>query len=124
MESLDDSVSGSTELVFPDQADGEEYSLLERNVYSAEEVRDEIESDVPQYGSWLPVRIQETERDGWLTAPTDLRSCLLEADVQTGETFRIDEMKQFGNEQSAPYFVEISIPGRDVTEEQQSLAQD
>jgi len=125
MESLDESVSGSTELVFPDDTDGEEYCLLESNVYSAEEVRDELGGDVPQYGSWLKVHIQETERDGWLTAPTDLRSGLVEASIETGEVFRIETMRKRGSDQSDPYLVDLSFPDRDAAPaDQESLALD
>ena len=71
-EDLTDSVSGSTELVFPDDGTGQ-YSLRERSVYDAEEVRVELDGDVPQYGSWLPVTDEETGQEAWLTAPSELR---------------------------------------------------
>jgi hypothetical protein len=111
-EDLRDSVSGTVELVFPDDAAGKTYRLRELTVYDAEEVREDLDGDVPQYGRWLPVKEQETGDDAWLTAPSRLRSALVENDVQTGETFGIGTMKQTGTGQTDPYLVELTLPER------------
>jgi DNA (cytosine-5)-methyltransferase 1 len=91
-EDLTDSVTGSTELVFPDDAVGQ-YRLRERSVYDAEEVRTELGGDVPQYGSWLPVEETETGMDAWLTAPSQLRTELVNAEVRSQELFEIVTME-------------------------------
>ena len=87
-EDLTDSISGSTELVFPDDATGK-YSLTERSVYDAEEVRLELDSDVPQYGSWIPVTDTEPSQEAWLTAPSELRSATLENEICIAVPFPI-----------------------------------
>ena len=119
-EDLSDSVSGSTELVFPDDSANKTYRLRERSVYDAEEVRDEIESDIPQYGSWLPVELDGDE--AWLIAPSQLRAALVEGDVRASEAFRIERMEKEGLGQSAPYEVKISYPERDQDGRQSGLS--
>ena len=118
---LADSVSGSTELVFPDGATGQ-YSLRERSVYAAEEVREELDGDVLKYGDWLPVEELETGDEAWLIAPSELRSRLVEDEVQAGEQFEIVTMSKQGLEQSDPYRVELEYPNRDVDGSQKSLS--
>ena len=109
---LSDSVTGTTELVFPDDATGT-YSLQERSVYDAEEVRTELDTDIPQFGKWMPVEDHETGDDAWLNAPSALRSRLVEDSVKPGERFRIETMEKRGREQSDPYRVEVSYPDRE-----------
>ena len=120
-EDLSDSVSGSTELVFPDDADGQTYSLRERSVYDAGEVRDEIDADIPEYGSWLPVEIDGDQ--AWLVAPSDLRSELVDQEIRAGERFLVERMVKSGREESDPYEVTVTLPDREaVDEDQASLA--
>lgn len=119
-EDLSDSVSGSTELIFPDDGRGT-YRLEERTVYGAEEVRSELNGDVPQYGSWLPVT-DDSGDEAWLCAPSKLRAVLVEDDIQTGERFRIETMRKSGTKQSDPYRVEVTYPDRDGTGKQTGLS--
>lgn len=118
-EDLAESVTGSTELVFPDDATGR-YSLRERSVYDAEEVRVELDTDIPQYGSWLPVEIEETGAEAWLTAPSRLRTILVEDEIRAGERFEIVKMQKRGRDQSDPYEVEVSFPDREARPEDQA----
>lgn len=115
-EDLTDSVTGSTELVFPDDAVGQ-YRLRERSVYDAEEVRTELGGDVPQYGSWLPVEETETGMDAWLTAPSQLRTELVNAEVRSQELFEIVTMEKRGRDESDPYHVAIRFPERETVPE-------
>ena len=118
---LADSVTGSTELVFPDDSNGT-YRLRERSVYDAEEVRDELETDIPQYGDWLPVELENGD-EAWLTAPSELRSILLKDEIQVGERFEIEKMRKRGMDQSSPYQVTVSYPEREaVPADQASLS--
>jgi hypothetical protein len=119
---LSESVTGSTELVFPDDAEGK-YSLRERSVYDASEVRNELETDIPQYGSWLPVELENGD-DAWLNAPSALRTVLVEEEIRPGEQFRIETMRKDGIDQSDPYQVNVSFPNRDPdTADQTSLSE-
>ena len=117
-EDLTESVSGSTELVFPDDAPGR-YELRERSVYDSEEVRAELGGDVPKYGSWIPVETV-TGQEAWLTAPSQLRKELVDREIRTGEQFEIVTMRKDGSEQSDPYRVEIDLPEREAVPENQS----
>jgi hypothetical protein len=122
VEDLSDSVSGSTELVFPDDVTGTEtYRLQKRKVYDAEDVREELDSDVPQYGKWLPVELNGDE--AWLVAPSELRSELVDQEIRTGERFTIDQMTKSGRGQSDPYEVSITLPDRQTAENQSSLSE-
>jgi len=118
---LTDSVSGSTELVFPDDSTGR-YSLRERSVYGAEEVREELDGDVPKYGDWLPVTELDQDREAWLIAPSALRSRLVEDEARAGERFEIVTMTKMGTDQSDPYRVEIEYPDRTADGSQKSLS--
>jgi len=122
-EDLTESVSRSTELVFPDDATGQ-YRLRERSVYDAEEVRMELGGDVPQYGSWIPVEEMETGMDAWLTAPSQLRTELVNEEVRSQELFEIVTMEKRGRDQSDPYHVAIRLPDREeMPEDQASLSE-
>ena len=121
-EDLNETVSEGTELVFPDDASGKTYRLCERSVYDAAEVRAEMETDIPQYGSWLPVKLDG--EDAWLTAPSQLRTRLVEDTIKPNEVFNIREMEKRGNDPSDPYQVELAYPERDPETEGQQAALD
>ena len=118
---LSDSVSGSTELVFPDDVDGT-YRLRERSVYDAEEVREELNGDVPQYGDWLPV--EDSGEKAWLVAPSELQAELLDQEIRVNELFRVDEMKKTGRGQSDPYRVSVTLPERKTVDDDQASLSD
>ena len=119
-EKLSESVSGSTELVFPDNAPGDEYRLRELAVYDAEEVRSEMDTDIPEYGSWLPVELENGD-EAWLTAPSQLRSKLVNQEASAGERFRIVSMEKEGRDPSDPYQVVLSFPERSSEGQQAGL---
>jgi hypothetical protein len=123
-EKLSETVSGSTELVFPDSVTDEEYRLRELAVYDAGEVRDEMEheTDIPQYGSWVPVELGNGD-EAWLVAPSQLRKKLVERDVKPGERFLIASMEKQGRDPSDPYEVELILPERDTDDRQAGLSQ-
>jgi hypothetical protein len=118
---LADSVTASTELVFPDDSNGT-YRLRERSVYDAEEVRDELETDIPQYGDWLPV--EDSGEKAWLVAPSELQAELLDQEIRVNELFRVDEMKKTGRGQSDPYRVSVTLPERKTVDEDQASLSD
>jgi hypothetical protein len=118
---LSDSVSGSTELVFPDDVGGK-YRLRERSVYDAEEVREDLDGDVPQYGDWLPV--EDNGEKAWLVAPSELRAELIDQEIRVNELFRIDEMTKTGRGQSDPYRVSVTLPERKTVDEDQASLSD
>lgn len=111
-ETLSEAATGNAvDLVFPDEAAyQDEYRLRDENVYSAEEVCDEIgNSDVPRYGRWLPVEIGPKRREGWLNAPSALIEELVDCDISAGDAFGITEMQKSGTRESDPYTVELHV---------------
>jgi hypothetical protein len=118
-ENLSDSVTGAVELIFPDDATDEPYSLRELAVYDAEEVRDEMGTDIPQYGSWLPIEMDDGD-EAWLTAPSQLRQKLVNQDAKPGERFIIDRMVKDGRDPSTPYQVELTFPERATSDDRQT----
>jgi hypothetical protein len=126
MEDLEESVTATGELVFPDDASdsGKAYRLRERSVYEADEVQERLDGDVPRYGKWLPVEIEARSgnEEGFLVAPSQLRSRLVEDDVRTGEPFIIETMTKDGHKESDPYRVELSHPERKADAETRNAA--
>jgi hypothetical protein len=116
MEDLSESVTTTRELVFPDDAAGKKYRIPNLNVYDADEVREELDSDIPQYGKWLPVEIAGAtgDGDGFLCAPSHLRSVLVEESIQAGELFRIEKLEKTGLGESDPYKAEVTFPDREA----------
>jgi len=107
---LADSVTGDVELIFPDDATGRTYRLQELSVYDADEVRDEEDlEEVPKFGSWIPVTVDGDE--AWLNAPSQLRSELVDQNVEVGQPFTVDRLTKDGHQESDPYQAEISVTG-------------
>lgn len=102
---LGEASSGTGELIFPDDATGNEYRLREQAVYDADEVRAEIgNDDVPRFGRWLPV--ENGAGNAWLSAPSALIDELQQHEIGN-DPFRIVTMEKPGHEESNPYRVEI-----------------
>jgi hypothetical protein len=117
---LFDIVSGSTDLIFPDESVGT-YSLATHEVHEAEELREKLNSDIPEYGRWLSV-IDERDVERYLVAPGDLLKALKDAEVTLSERFTIESMSKSGSEQSAPYHVEVTFPDRRESAQSESQA--
>lgn len=103
-EKIEETVS-EVRLLFPDEASGTEFRLSEDAVYDAGEVREETESDVPKYGKWLPVKIDGKET--YMTAPRELREELMSESAEPGQSFEITRMEKSGQDDSAPYEVNL-----------------
>lgn len=109
---LDESLAGNgTELVFPDEATDRQYRLRELAVYDAEEVRDDLgDSDVPKFGSWLPVTLPDRDgEEAWLCAPSSVRQQLVTREVTEADTFTITGLEKSGTRESDPYRAEIDV---------------
>lgn len=108
---LADTVSTGPELVFPDSAPGETYKLYERSVYSASEVQDEIEQDLPRYGDWILVIAEDLQggAKAFLNAPANLRQELVEKQVTEGQRFTVTELAKSGHQESDPYQATIEV---------------
>lgn len=101
-EDLQEVETGGKNLVFADDAEGVRYRLNELAVYSAEEVRDDLDADddgTPQYGRWLSVTIED--EDSWLLAPAELIDELQALEPEKGQVFEITRLEKNGMEETA-----------------------
>ena len=119
---IEDAASGASSLVFPDYSVGD-YELVENIVYDAEEVRDDLDSEVPQYGDWVPVRNSYGD-EMYLVAPSALLTELSKSGLDVGETFSITAMDKTGQDESDPYRVQVEYPDRRETAKDQAALGD
>jgi hypothetical protein len=111
---LDDVETGGIDLFFGGEAEGETFMLLEPSVFEADEVRDELGTEVPKFGRWLPVHLSDeqgkTHGSGWVTAVGELVEELqgLEADpVEVPWT--VTRCEKSGTKDTDPYEVNVEI---------------
>jgi len=88
--------TGTTDLYFAADMTEEtplELRLTASELYSADEVRDEIENpDVPRYGDWIPVEApgdSTAHGPSFAMAPAELIEALQDKAVQPGDTFTV-----------------------------------
>lgn len=105
--------TGSLSLLFPDELSGTEFRLSEASVYDAEEVREEIESDTPEFGRWLPVEANG-DGEGFANAPGELLEELKRLEAEAGESFVITRCEKAGDDDTAPYEVNVERLGEDA----------
>jgi len=111
---IDEVETGSQDLYFAAELDEQapELSLVEYAVYTADEVRDEIENDdTPSYGNWIPVQdgnTGTTER-AFCQAPAELIEELQTRDLAPGDVFQITRCERSGPEDHDPYEVNVEV---------------
>ena len=116
-ENLADVETGSIEIVFADDLQNQEFSLREAAVYSADEVREIEETEIPKYGRWLPVTVGD-EQEAWLVGISALLAKVQEYENPVAPTFRVTSIEKTGTQDSDPYQVEleqVSGPDPDQT---------
>lgn len=106
MENLHEAQTGGLNLLFPDELSGTEFRLTDVALYSAEEVRDEIDSDTPEYGRWIPVETPE-DGDGFANAPGELVEELQRLEAEAGEVFAVTRCEKGGHGETDPYEVNL-----------------
>lgn len=99
----------STELVFPDSLEGLEFQVREALLYSAEEVREETGSDVPEFGDWIPVRtkVNGTMQDGWMVGLSELDQWLANTENPESGIWVISRAEKSGTSQTDPYEINV-----------------
>lgn len=110
-ESLHDAETGSPNLYFADDLaeNSPELKLLASELWSADEVQNELGTDWPKYGRWLPVQDGIEERS-FAYAPSELIDELQDLDIETGDVFQVTRIERAGPEDHAPYEVNVSVP--------------
>jgi hypothetical protein len=123
---LSDVDTSGTELWFSDDVEGKTFILRELAVYEAAEVRDETDTEVPEFGRWFPVTVLnedgEIDRNGWLVAVGELIEELQDlAPDPTVVEWQVTRMEKSGPEQTDPYEVNIE-PEESPDDKQSSLS--
>jgi len=123
---LSDVDTSGTELWFSDDVEGKTFILRELAVYEAAEVRDETDTEVPEFGRWFPVTVLdedgEIDRNGWLVAVGELIEELQDlAPDPTAVEWQVTRMEKSGPEQTDPYEVNIE-PEESPDDKQSSLS--
>lgn len=105
MEDLHEAKTGGLNLLFSDELDGIEFKLRESNLYEAEDVQEELDSDVPEFGRWLPVKTDG--QDGFAVAPGELIAELQRLKADVGTEYRITRCKKSGPAEADPFEVNV-----------------
>lgn len=105
MENLHEAQTGGLNLLFPDELESIEFRLTDVTLLDADEVRDEIESDTPEFGRWIPVETEDGE--GFASAPGELVEELQRLEAEAGEEFTVTRCQKSGNAESDPYEVNV-----------------
>ena len=111
---IDKVETGSQDLYFAAELDEQapELRLDEYAVYSASEVRDEIENgETPSYGNWIPVQSEKTGTvdRAFCQAPAELIEELQTKDLTAGDLFQVTRCARSGPEDHAPYEVNLKV---------------
>lgn len=104
MENLHDASTGGLNLLFSDELSGTEFRLTELNLYSAEDVQEELDSDTPEFGRWLRIETA-ADGEGFASAPGELIEELQDLEAEAGEEFLVTRCQKTGNRESDPYEV-------------------
>jgi hypothetical protein len=104
---LSDHETGGIDLLFADDLSGEQFELREAAVYEAEEVREDVDGDIPKFGNWMPVT--RNEGDGWVVALGELVEELQQFENPLGLSYRVTRCEKSGSEQTDPYEVNVEV---------------
>lgn len=110
MEDLHEATTGGLSLLFPDELSGKEFRMTEAALYDAEEVREEIDADHPQFGRWLPVET-EADGEGYAAAVGELVEELQRLEAEAGEQFVVTRCQKSGPQESDPFEVNLERLG-------------
>lgn len=109
---LSEAQTGGVDLLFADDLSGTEFELREASVYEAEEVREEVDGDIPKFGKWMPVVTEDG--DGWIVALGELVEELQTYENPMGVTFDVTRCEKSGTKQTDPYEVNLEVKDGDL----------
>jgi len=120
---LSDVETSGTELWFSGDVEAKTFVLRQASVFDAAEVREEMGTDVPEFGRWFPVTViaddGQPEREGFIVAVGELIEEL--QDMQPDPTavgWTVTRMEKSGPKQTDPY--EVNVEPVESTEETQT----
>lgn len=106
MEDLHEAQTGGLNLLFTDELESTEFRLLEAKLLDAEEVRDAIGAETPEFGRWLPVETAD-DGEGYAVAPGELIEELQRLEAEAGEEFIVTRCEKSGYDDTSPYEVNL-----------------
>jgi len=109
---LDEAQTGGVDLLFADDLEGTEFELREAAVYEAEEVREEVDGDIPKFGKWMPVKT--ADGDGWAVALGEFVEELQSYENPMGVSFEVTRCEKSGDKQTDAYEVNVEPAGGDL----------
>lgn len=109
---LSEAQTGGVDLLFADDLSGTEFELREASVYQAEEVREEVDGDIPKFGKWMPV--VTNDGDGWIVALGELVEELQTYENPMGVTFNVTRCEKSGTKQTDAYEVNLEAVDGDL----------
>jgi hypothetical protein len=109
---LNEAQTGGIDLLFADDLEGAQFQLREAAVYEAEEVRTEVDGDIPKFGKWMPVVTDDG--DAWIVALGELIEELQAYDNPMNLTFEVTRCEKSGSEQTDPYEVNLENTGGEL----------
>lgn len=110
---LADHETGGIEVLFADDLPGTTFSLRESAVYEADEVRDETGTEIPKFGTWMPVSLDDGT-DGWMVALGELVEELQRLENASAVECTVTRCEKSGSKQTDPYEVNVEIASGDV----------
>jgi len=111
---LKDAQTGGIDLLFADDLQGTEFQLREEAVSTAEEVRDEIGNDIPEFGKWMPVSTEDG--DAWAVALGEFVEELQSYENPMGLTYEVTRCEKSGSRQTDPYEVNLEVRDGDTNQ--------
>lgn len=102
---LDEAQTGGIELLFADDLPGTEFQLRESAVYEAEEVREELDLDIPEFGKWIPVTVDG--EDCWIPAYGEVVEELQVFENAMAPELKVTRCEKSGSKSTDPYEVNI-----------------
>jgi len=105
---LSEHETGGVDVLFADDLQGTTFSLRESAVYEAEEVREEAGTDIPKFGNWMPVTLDDGT-DGWMVALGELVEELQLLENAQSVECTVTRCQKSGDQQTDPYEVNVEI---------------
>jgi hypothetical protein len=106
---LNEAETGGIDLYFADDLVGMSFYLRDASVYDADEVRNEINSEIPKFGRWLPIHSCDqkgkTTGTGWVVAVGELIEELQKYDNPVEQPVTVTRCEKSGDKQTDPYEV-------------------
>jgi len=110
---LSEHETGGIDVLFADDLPATTFRLRESAVYEADEVRQETGTDIPKFGNWMPVRLDDGT-EGWMVALGELVEELQRLENPQAVTCTITRCEKSGTQQTDPYEVNVEIDAGDA----------